>query len=105
LSDADVLVVQVIPSGEVITLFPVPRLDTAANNPNSADQQTDLHSFVVTDAVLVVQVIPSGEVITLFAPTAEETATNKRLSGDQQMARQEFASGAASPTQLDVPVT
>ena len=35
---AEVLLVQLIPSGEVITRFPVPVLDTAANNPKDGDQ-------------------------------------------------------------------
>ena len=62
---ADVLEVQVIPSGEVITRFPVPLLETAQNKPASFDHATPNQLLSAAD-VLEVQVIPSGEVITRF---------------------------------------
>ena len=36
-------VVHVIPSDEVMTVFPDPDAQTAQNNPNSGDQQTEFH--------------------------------------------------------------
>ena len=71
--------VQVVPSGEVITLL-VPSADTAQNKVNSGDHVTERHAFA-SAAALAVQVIPSGEVITRLVPL-EETATNRVNSSD-----------------------
>jgi hypothetical protein len=65
LSAALDLDVQLIPSGLVITRFPVPVFETATNRPNSADQQTQRQLLSVA-LDLDVQLIPSGLVITRF---------------------------------------
>jgi hypothetical protein len=65
----------VIPSAEVITLFPVPLLLTAQKSPNSFAHVTDCHKLSAAD-VLLVQVIPSAEVITLFPVPLLLTAQN-----------------------------
>lgn len=75
-----VLVVQLIPSGEVITRV-APNEDTATNKLSSADQQTEAQLLLAE--VLVVQVMPSGDVITREVPL-DATATNSSNSGDQQ---------------------
>ncbi len=75
LSAADVLLVHVIPSDEVITRLPVPEDATAMKRLNSAAQITEFHEFDTVD-VLVVHVVPLGEVITLFVVSVA-TATNK----------------------------
>ena len=71
---AAVLAVQVIPSGEVITLL-APSSDTAAKRPPPYVIDCQLFAWA---AVLAVQVIPSGEVITLLAPSTD-TATKRPL--------------------------
>jgi hypothetical protein len=68
---------------KVITLLPVPLEETATNNDNSGDQQTERHTLSAAE-VIIVQVIPSDEVITLLVEPVEETATNNPNSGDQQ---------------------
>ncbi|WP_210412985.1 hypothetical protein, partial [Leptospira biflexa] len=82
LSTALVLEVQLIPSGEVITLLPVPLFDTATSKPSSVDQLTDIQLFV--GLILKVQLIPSGEVITRPPAPVLATATSKPNCGDQQ---------------------
>ena len=80
-SPADILAVQFIPFGEVITLF-VPEPDRATNSPSSGDQQTQRQPFNSVADVLPVQVIPSLEVATLFVPSRAR-ATNNLSSLDQ----------------------
>jgi hypothetical protein len=63
----DNLLVQIIPSTEVITLFD-PFKATATNIEHSGDQHTLRHSLVSFADTLPVQFVPSGEVITLFVP-------------------------------------
>jgi phage gp36-like protein len=74
--------VQLIPSGLVITRFPVPVVETATNRPNSADQQTPCQKLS-TALDLDVQLIPSGLVITRFPVPLPDTATNLSRSCDQ----------------------
>ena len=83
MSPAEVLEVHVIPSGEVITLFPVPVAEIATNKPNCGDHEIDFQ-LLVFGAVLPVHVAPSVEVIirVLIAPVIA-TATNKPNSGAQ----------------------
>ena len=45
--------VQTIPSGDVITWSPVAEKATATNNPNSADQQTEIQSLSVAEVLAV----------------------------------------------------
>jgi hypothetical protein len=52
LSAAETLAVQVIPSGEVMTLFPVPEFATATNNPSSLAQVTDLQLLSAAEALV-----------------------------------------------------
>ena len=68
--------VQVIPSGLVITRLPVPVLLTVTNNPLPC--VTENHSLSADD-VRLVQVVPSGLVITRFPVPVLLTATNKPL--------------------------
>lgn len=75
LSAALVLIVHVVPSGEVITRLPVPLLATATNKLRSEDQQTDCQALSAA-LVRVVQFTPSGEVITRVPVPDEATATN-----------------------------
>ena len=70
-SVAEVLDVQVMPSGEVITLLPTPVLDTAANNDSSGDQATPSQSLSAAD-VLVVH--SSFEFHNLTIPSTEPIA-------------------------------
>src|SRR3989344_9705663 len=81
-SPAEVLAVQVMPSGEVITRL-VPLKLTAANKPSSGDQAMPHQPLVSTAEVLAVQVMPSGEVITRLVPGLLLTAANNPSSGDQ----------------------
>ena len=74
-----------MPSGDVITLLPVPLAATATNNDNEGDQQTERQSLFA-DEVRMVQVIPSGDVITLLPVPLFATATNNDNKGDQQTA-------------------
>ena len=74
--------VQVIPSGDVITRLFVPLVPTATNNPNSADQITLFHVLSAAD-VRVVHVVPLVLVITRFPVPLCETATNIPNSADQ----------------------
>ena len=69
--------VQVIPSGEVITRLPVPELDTATNNsaPAGPPYVTEFHEILKGTGRLV-HVIPSGEVITRSPVPELDTATN-----------------------------
>jgi len=76
------LAVQVVPSGEVITLSPLAMDATDTNKLSSIDQHTEYHCCAVA-AALGVQVVPSGEVITRLVPSAE-TAQNRSSSADQQ---------------------
>ena len=69
-------IVQVIPSGLVITRFPVPLSLTATNKP--LPYVTDCHQLSAA-GVRAVQVIPSGLVITPFPVPVSLTATNKPL--------------------------
>ena len=57
------LAVQVIPSGDVITLLPVPVIEVAQNNLNSGDQQIPRQSLF-TAAALLVHSMPLGDVAT-----------------------------------------
>ena len=84
LSAADVRIVHVIPSGLVMTLFPVPFSETATNKYNSGDQHTDRQELSAAD-VRVIQFTPSELVITLFPVPPIETATNKDNSDAQQI--------------------
>ena len=61
LSAAEIRGVQVIPSGLVMTRFPIPLLDTATKSP--FPYATEFHELAAA-AVLNVHVIPSGLVIT-----------------------------------------
>jgi hypothetical protein len=78
-----VRVVHVIPSGDVITLFPVPESATAQKRLNFGDQHTLFHELLAA-LDLVVHVIPSGDVITLSPVPSPETAQNKLNEEDQQ---------------------
>ena len=73
-SVAEVREVQVIPSGLVITRFPVPDDATATNKP--PPYVTLVQELLAAD-VCEVQVIPSGLVITRFPVPDDATATNK----------------------------
>jgi hypothetical protein len=73
-----------MPSGEVITLLPVPLVATATSNPSSGAQQM-LCQLLFAALVLVVHVMPSGEVITLLPVPLVATATSNPSSGAQQM--------------------
>jgi hypothetical protein len=76
------LVVQIVPSTDVITLSPVPFCETAHNNPSCGDQHTDAQ--LLFDALfLIVQVFPSNDVITLFPVPEPATAQNIFNCGDQ----------------------
>ena len=57
LSAALVRMVQLTPSGEVMTRLPVPLMETAQNSPSSGDQQTDSQPL---SAALVRMVQPSA---------------------------------------------
>lgn len=83
LSAALARVVQVTPSGDVITRLPVPLLATAAKRPSSGDQQTEFH--ILSALVCVVQVTPSGDVSALLPVPPDRTAQKRPSSGDQQM--------------------
>ena len=74
--------VQVIPSGLVITRLPLPLFETATNRPTSADQHTD-SQLLSAALVRMVQVIPSGLVITRLPLPLSATATNRPTSADQ----------------------
>ena len=82
--EVPVRLVQVIPSGDVITLLLVPVFDTTTNNDNSLDQQIEVQLLSTAD-VLAVQFILSGDVITLLPVPVLDTATNKDNSGLQQI--------------------
>lgn len=97
-ASAAALAVQVMPSGEVMTLF-VPGLDTAANRPSSGDQAMDRQLFASADA-LAVQVMPSGLVMTPFALLSADTAANRPSSGDQATETHPFASDADLAVQV-----
>ena len=83
LSAAEVLVVQVVKSDDVITLVPVPEEATATNKFKLEAQHTLAQLLSLAD-VLDVQLIPSGDVITRFPVPLLETTTNNDNSGDQQ---------------------
>ena len=76
LSAADVRLVQVIPSGLVITRLPVPLPLTATNKP--LPYVTEYQSLFAAD-VRAVQLTPSALVITRFPVPSTLTATNKPL--------------------------
>jgi len=65
-----------------MTRFRVPLLETATNNPNSADQTTLFHVLSAAE-VRVVQVVPLDDVITRLPVPVCETATNRPNSADQ----------------------
>src|SRR3989344_6110522 len=65
-----------MPSGEVMTRFPVPVFDTATNRPLP---YVMLYQSLSATLVRDVQVMPSGEVMTRFPVPVIDTATNKPL--------------------------
>lgn len=101
LSAALVRVVQVKPSGEVITRLPVPEPATATNKliPGA---QTTLRQELSAGVFWSVHVIPSDDVITRLPATPEyETTTNRDLSGDHVMAfTVEVVSGVVRAVQI-----
>jgi hypothetical protein len=86
-----VLVVQVIPSGDVIIALTLVTVATATNRFNSALQHTEVKTLAAILGVLAVQSNPFGDVATyvVFAPSP--TATKILNSGLQQMDLQPFA--------------
>ena len=84
LSTGFILIVQVIPSGLVITLLFATALvtDTATKSTSSADQQTENHKLSA-ELVLLAHKIPSGLVITLLPVPVDATATKRDNSADQ----------------------
>lgn len=98
-----VLVVQLMPSGLVMTLLVPPLNDTAAKRPNSGDQ----HKFVqprAAAAVLTVQLTPSGLVMTRFVPFCE-TDTKSRSCGDQHIPHQVLSSTDALDVHVETALT
>lgn len=87
--------VQLIPSGLVITLSPVPVLDTATNKPISGAHVIDCQLLPLA-GVRLVQVIPSGLVIATPSPTA----ANRLRLGDQQADCHELKPGVVLEVQL-----
>jgi hypothetical protein len=86
LSAADVLIVQVVPSGDVITLLPPPELATATNKFKELFQTIPCQLLSVAEVREVqdkvfgsAQVIPLLLVITLSSTPEVPTATNKEL--------------------------
>ena len=80
---ADVLLVQLIPSGEVIVRFKdVPPLAIATNilEPVAPPNVTEDHGKSLAE-VRLVQVIPSGDVITRLPTPELATATNNSEPG------------------------
>ena len=75
LSAAEVRLVQVLPSGEVITRLPVPLLLNATSRPSSAAQQSAIQLLVLA-ALRRDQLRPSLDVITRWVPPVLLTATN-----------------------------
>ena len=76
ISAAEVRLVQVIPSGLVITRFPVPEKATATKSP--LPYVTEFQLLSAAD-VRLVQVTPSGLVITRFPVPVPATATKSPL--------------------------
>ena len=72
-----------------MTLFPIPEIETAQNNPNSGDQHT-LSQVLSTVVTPIVQLIPFDDVITLFPVPVAETAQNIPNSADQHTLVQLF---------------
>jgi hypothetical protein len=83
LTAAGVLVVHVVPSGDVMMSFPAALADTAQNRLSSDDQQTETHRFPAA-LVLLVHVTASGDVIARFVAVPElDTAQKSPSSGAQ----------------------
>jgi hypothetical protein len=80
LSAALALAIQLIPSGDVITLFPVPLAATAQNRLSDGDHVIENH-WLSAALVRAVHVTPSGDVITLFPVPLLATAQNRFSDG------------------------
>jgi hypothetical protein len=89
-------IVQLRPSGEVITRLPVPVKLTAQNRPSSGDQQTDSQSLSAA-LVRVVQVTPSGDVITRLPEPLKATAQNMMEDGAGALESTDRALAALMP--------
>ena len=87
-----------IPSGLVITRFPVPLFDTATNKDNLPAQQMLVH-WLSTGVVRVVHVIPSGLVIARLPVPDDATAAYSDSSGAHATAVHEFAAAALRTVQ------
>jgi hypothetical protein len=84
LSNPEVLrVVQVIPSGEVITRFAVPELATAQNKERAGDHVTEFQALSLLVVSLAVHTMLSELVMTLSAVPELATAQKSVLSGAQ----------------------